>query len=63
MKYHNGSNTVASATIRWFPNQECTLAIVSPQPDFTAMAAAKVIQEHWLSERRPENESRAPEIH
>ena len=47
MAYHNGSNYVFSATIRWFPRRQRYLAIVSSSSDIPAMAVARAITDCW----------------
>ncbi len=47
--YHNGSNSVFSATVRWFPRRQRYLAIVSSNSDVSAMAVVRTITGCWKS--------------
>lgn len=49
MAYHNGGNSVFSATIRWFPRRQRYLAILSSNSDVSAMAVARTIADCWKS--------------
>jgi CubicO group peptidase (beta-lactamase class C family) len=45
--YHNGSNTVFSATIRWFPQSDRYLTVMSSRSDVLAMPIAKALSDCW----------------
>jgi CubicO group peptidase (beta-lactamase class C family) len=51
--YHNGSNSIYSATLRWVPRQDRYVAVLSSSATVTAMAVARTICGLWRSDGIP----------
>jgi hypothetical protein len=45
--YHNGDNGVFSATVRWFPELNRFLAVVSNHSGHSALLVARRISDSW----------------
>jgi CubicO group peptidase (beta-lactamase class C family) len=50
--YHNGSNTIFSATLRWFPQSDVYAIVLSSQSEVSAMSVAKRLGECWMTNSR-----------